>query len=184
MISTVSPGVSAQERTSVAAIVGNLSLDLTSPAHVVELRRVRHSAEMSQETPCFSASIYIDGQDVGMVRNAGTGGADEIVPAKLRDTLELIAASLPEIDCSEFYQDGRVHTMSQSAETMIGGLLDAYLHREELKRLCKTQTLFRVPGQSYLDGEYLALSVRFLPEVKRHLIAEYGDKVEILNESL
>ena len=62
--------------------------------------------------------------------------------------------------------------------------LDDYLHREELKRLCKTQTLFRVPGQSYLDGEYLALSVRFLPEVKRHLIAEYGDKVEILNESL
>ena len=44
---------------------------------VVELKSVKHNAQMSEETHSFSATVYLDGVKVGEVGNRGHGGEDE-----------------------------------------------------------------------------------------------------------
>jgi len=41
----------------------------------VTLRGLRYHPDMTEETPCFSASLYIDGKRRGTVSNNGQGGA-------------------------------------------------------------------------------------------------------------
>lgn len=42
----------------------------------IELRRISHSAALSQETAAFTAEIWINGELAFHARNQGTGGAD------------------------------------------------------------------------------------------------------------
>ncbi len=42
----------------------------------IELRRISHSAALSQETAAFAAEVWIDGELAFHARNQGTGGAD------------------------------------------------------------------------------------------------------------
>lgn len=42
----------------------------------IELRRIHHSAALSQETAAYTAEIWIDGELAFHARNEGTGGAD------------------------------------------------------------------------------------------------------------
>lgn len=40
----------------------------------LELRNVHFSERMSDETNCFSATVYVNGKRVGEVENRGCGG--------------------------------------------------------------------------------------------------------------
>jgi len=44
---------------------------------VVTLKGVKHNERLSEETHCFTASVYLDGVKVGEVGNRGHGGEDE-----------------------------------------------------------------------------------------------------------
>ena len=43
----------------------------------IELKNVKTHEAMSHETTCFSASIYLEGKRIGVVRNKGCGGCNE-----------------------------------------------------------------------------------------------------------
>jgi hypothetical protein len=60
----------------------------------IELRNVKHSAALSEETAHFLAEIWIDGEEAGTARNQGTGGATRILPHHLGERLESYARSL------------------------------------------------------------------------------------------
>lgn len=149
----------------------------------IELKNVKYAAFASEETSCFSATVYIDGVKAGTVSNEGRGGPDRLEPRALFERINAYAATLPPIDVSEFHSDGQ-HTMPQSSETLIGNILNAYLTRKDLMRLCSKKVLFRIPGETYEEGEYRTLKVQFSPAVKAQLVAKYGPSVEILNETL
>lgn len=150
----------------------------------VELKNVRHSEMASEETECFSATVYIDGKKAGTVENDGRGGADLHHPHSLRDRLEEIAATLPDIDVSHFYNDGETHTMKCSAEIMIDDILQDVLRAKRERRLCARQTLFRKPGQAYEKDAWHVLKAKFSPEVKKVLVFRHGEGVHILNEQI
>lgn len=42
----------------------------------VELKSIDLSVRNSEETPCYSAKVYVDGKHVAHVRNNGCGGSD------------------------------------------------------------------------------------------------------------
>lgn len=150
----------------------------------IELKNVKHAAFASEETNCFSATVYVDGVKAGTVSNDGHGGPDRLEPRALAEKINAYAATLPPSDVSDMYDDGQVHTMPQCAETLIGEILNNCLERKELKRLCARKVLFRKPGEIYQKGEYNTLNCRFSPQAKQQLVAKYGEKVEIMNEVL
>lgn len=47
----------------------------------IVLKNVKNHADMSEETNCFSATIYVDGKKVGTVKNDGRGGLPQLLLA-------------------------------------------------------------------------------------------------------
>ena len=46
----------------------------------IELKKIQHYEKLSEETNCFTASLYIDGKCVATVKNNGCGGETYIYP--------------------------------------------------------------------------------------------------------
>lgn len=56
----------------------------------VELKNVKFFPTMSEETPCFQASVYIDGERIGEASNRGYGGMTDVHP----NTAEQVVAKI------------------------------------------------------------------------------------------
>jgi len=152
----------------------------------ITLRKIKIVASMSQETLCYTADICLDGKTVGSAYNQGCGGpddyhfADKAVGASLR----AYAASLPPVDMSKYGTE----PLPMDLELLIGDLLNAHEAAEhekkvaaQRKRWCKTKTVFRLKGDDF--GVYRTINATYSPNVKSHIVAKYGDKVEeIVNE--
>lgn len=153
-----------------------------SPPHGVELRAVKHAGFASQETACFSATVYIAGKKGGIVENQGQGGPNLYTPFSLQEKLGAIAKTQPDL---ELDFGGKKTTMKQDADTFIGELLDDILEARSLKRHCARKTLFRLKSETYARGEWRTVKAKFSPVVKEHLTKKYAaDLAEILNETL
>lgn len=48
----------------------------------MELRKIKHFNELSQETMAFSAQLWVDGKHIADVSNNGEGGPNNVYPAK------------------------------------------------------------------------------------------------------
>ena len=44
----------------------------------LSLRKVKYYAELSEETPCYTAERYMDGKKVATVKNDGCGGSTDV----------------------------------------------------------------------------------------------------------
>jgi hypothetical protein len=47
----------------------------------LELKKISVHAQLSEETPCYTANLFVDGKLFGHVSNHGHGGPDMIYPA-------------------------------------------------------------------------------------------------------
>lgn len=148
----------------------------------IELKNIKFAAFATEETHCFNATVYLDGTRSGTVSNEGHGGPNRYEPFALEKTIDAYAKTLPPIDTSDMYDDGKVHTMESSADILIGNLMNSWLVDRDLKRHCSKKVLFKIPGETYKPGEYNTVKGKFTPEVKAYLVNKYGKDVEILNE--
>jgi hypothetical protein len=115
----------------------------------IELRKVHYSKALSDETPAYSADVYVDGKKRGTAANHGTGGQDDIYPPSLRDELEAYAKTLPPMDSSDepgLYPRDR---MPWSADLVLAQALEDHLVAAELRRQLRTRTLFLRDGVLY-----------------------------------
>jgi hypothetical protein len=88
----------------------------------VELKNIKENRTMSDETPCFSATVYVDGKKVGWVINRGTGGCNSYdLPRTLLDKLEVASAK-------------RVGHDFEAFDAVTYELLDLHNLRREAKR--------------------------------------------------
>lgn len=121
----------------------------------IELKNVKYAAFASQETSCFEATVYIDGQRTGTVANDGHGGSNRYHPYALQKILDGHGATLP-----PHIGDG--FSLSIDADILIGELLNIALAKKELTRLMSKRVLFSRDGKIYQTGvipnlrEYLA----------------------------
>jgi hypothetical protein len=103
----------------------------------IELRKVHYSAALSDETPAYSADIYVDGKRRGNVVNHGHGGQDVIYPPALGEELEAYAKTQPDVDCGEGDPP-----LPCSADLLLVELLEDHLVAAELRRKLRKRTLF------------------------------------------
>ena len=107
----------------------------------IELRNVKHVAALSEETNCFTATIYVDGKKAGEASNRGYGGNTDIHPNDLRERLNAYAKTLPPVE-TDLMNGGERFTYQPDAESIIDGLIDDYLVERELTRTIRSKVLF------------------------------------------
>lgn len=106
----------------------------------IELKSVRYNEKLSDETACFSASIYIDGSNVGEARNTGTGGDTYISPWALAEQLNAYAATLPP---DTYEHNGITHSFPRNAESLIDEAFEQW-HRNKEQRQFATRLTTRL----------------------------------------
>lgn len=115
----------------------------------IELRNIKHAAFASEETHCYTATLYVDGERWGEVGNDGHGGCDHFHPVKgkswgdLKALNEHIAATYPKIT-------GYGMELDENLETVCGGLVNDWLTECDYKRLAARKVLFVKPGEKGL----------------------------------
>jgi hypothetical protein len=110
----------------------------------IELKNVKHAAFASEETACFFAKVYIDGELAGEASNDGHGGANMYHPWALHDRLQAYAATLPprKLDMG----DGNFIEVQPDADSLIARLLDEHLARKQFDRHIRDRIVWRDKG--------------------------------------
>lgn len=138
----------------------------------ITLKGIQYSERMSDETYCFSATVYVDGKRAGTVMNHGTGGPNEYD----FDTaaLDAYCKGLPA-------RKTEYGTFAVELDELVDDVFCDWLHVKELKRMTRGVTAFRLKGDA--PDCYRTIRRPFAPEVRAHVVAKYGDQVEaFLNE--
>ena len=115
----------------------------------LELKNIKHTSWASEETHCYQASLYVDGEAVSIVSNDGRGGADRYYDHpkfkggksawcdKMQEVHEYFK-SLPNTP-SEWSPEG----MEQCLEFWCADQVNDWLSARELKGKLKKQFLFQ-----------------------------------------
>ena len=125
---------------------------------------------MSEETTCYSATLYLDGKRVGYVKNDGRGGCDHIQlignDQKVWEALREAVSEIPD----------RKSTIS---DMMLKPDMDTLMHMmpvygevlKKVKRDCKTKVVFR--DATCTGGEYFAIKAPYTPEIEAKIRERY-----------
>ncbi len=103
--------------------------DMTANNIKIELRKVEYSPRLSQETPAFSAEVYLNGRKAGDVRNDGQGS-----PHYYQGdfgALHAYAAGLPQENVD--LGDGHVISIQPDADLLVSKALDDWLDERDAR---------------------------------------------------
>lgn len=139
----------------------------------VEVKSVKTAGHLSHETVAYSASIYVDGKRIGLVRNDGQGGCN------MYDWFDREAGRRLE----EHAEAQETEHDFEKLDQFINALADEFEERKALKRKCKTHVLFRLKGDE--EGSWRTIRAKFEPRVENHIRTKHGDNLEaIANETI
>ena len=148
----------------------------------ITLKNISHNERLSEETNCFSATIYIDGKKAGEASNHGHGGPTMIHPRELEQKIDAYAKTLPPVEVAGM-------TLEMDAELLIGDLLAAYLTRRDMQKAFRTRLLFTKAGrpeiyEAKLDATTMAKArenpARMLERLKADKILNFLPETEAL----
>ena len=104
----------------------------------IELKNVRISESLSEETTAFTADIFVDGKKAGYARNDGRGGCTDYRPypeqRALFEKAEKFALTLPK-QVSTFM--GKKYEFDSNMERIIDDLIDKILKEKSDKKMQK-----------------------------------------------
>ena len=150
----------------------------------ITLKNVKTYAGLSEETIAFNASVYIDGKKVGDAKNNGQGGSNDVNVFTKDGRWDRALMNKMEAEAKKHTWTYEGETHSHSLDSYIGELVDDFEEQKILKRMCRTQTLYRDPNETYDEGNWHSMKRKYDGEVKAYLLKTYGDKVEIANEGI
>ena len=101
----------------------------------IELKSIKYSAFMSEETNAFEATVYIDGTKAGRASNRGHGDPINIYPYDLQVRLDQYGSTLPMTHYHGL-------DLKQDAESLINDLLSDWLIAQDLKKLLSSRIIF------------------------------------------
>ena len=111
----------------------------------IELKNIKVSTFMSQETHCFEASLYIDGKRIGKVWNEGHGGPDGFTGDELAYS-----------QANEWVKDNHagqtingLHIPTDLEDVCAQRLAD-HLMAKDLRRSMKSRVLFYRPEEKQI----------------------------------
>lgn len=134
---------------------------LTPRKLVVELRKVKYSASLSEETSAFTAELYFDGKKVGYASNHGTGGPNDVDFIDRADGERFAAfiAEQPPVPC----EWGDKTPLKMTEDLFIGELVEDFLEAKEKakaeKRVQKLAAKARLSGCVALVVEFKGFAI-------------------------
>jgi len=143
----------------------------------LELKNIQVNTGMSEETHCYSASVWMDGKRVGEVGNHGHGGCDE--QRIDQATLAKIDAWLTAHPPKGWNEDNAVHgyNIPYDLEMWCGDQINAHLVERDFSRILKTKVLFAHDGKLY----EIPRKKHPLQAIVDHIKKKYGGNTQILN---
>ena len=105
----------------------------------IELKNVKHIEHMSEETNCFTASIYIDGKRAGEVSNRGQGASHDYHPRELYQTLDTHAQTL---QSQAWTLNNEPVEIKPCPDSIIDEIMTNHLVGKDLKRAMSKRILF------------------------------------------
>lgn len=117
----------------------------------LQLKNIQYAAFASQETHCYSATLYLDGKPVAIVWNEGNGGCDSVRPVNEKsvgvfaDAIKKITAyfeSQPEKDTGLENGDGTPFMSKDNIESWCTRQVNHWLAVKELKKATKGHIVF------------------------------------------
>lgn len=108
----------------------------------IEVRNLKHMASLSEETHCYTATIYIDGQKAFEASNHGHGGPDMYHPVKgytgptEQQVDEWLKVNKP--------LTGQYADLDNSLEIEVGEQINAILGKRVLDRMLRTKLVVLV----------------------------------------
>ena len=144
----------------------------------IELKKLKTHEDMSDETLCFSAEVWVDGRAIAYANNQGTGGENNyhVIP-DMKPAWDKVLDHVKAQPAHEY----QGITLPYSIDQLIDELIAKQEERKQLKRWCKTQTVFRLKGDQ--PGSWRTVKSIFTPAVKEYMVKKYGNTIEtIANE--
>jgi hypothetical protein len=176
----------------------------------VQLKNVKVSHHMSEETTAFTATLYINGKRAAYVKNTGQGGDNwprfidrnvetafhamckALPPQQLPDTTSVNAEGLTiccdalttfhdETECCKVCWKELMAPYPMTYDSFIGDLLDEWMQADDWKKACRKGLVFRL--QSHLPRQYAITKGKYAPDLAEYIRTQYGeDLIEIVNE--
>jgi len=106
------------------------------------LKNVKYFASMSEETHCFTATIYVDGKRLSTVKNGGFGGCDDYSDWKAVEKINVILNK--EMIKTEYGE------LENNLELVVGDLLNDWIRIREAKKYKKRLGYINEAGEMML----------------------------------
>lgn len=144
--------------------------------HKIELKKIKYSKSLSEETNAYTAQIWVDGKHFCDVSNHGYGGGDEHHPIngkhgtfveELQRLNAEIKATYPAKDTGMMLK-GKPFIMEQDLESVCNDLLAEHLITKDLQRLLKRTVAFFDPTTKQVRS----YTGKHEGEARTHLITE------------
>ena len=140
----------------------------------VELKNLKINKRLSEETTCFSATLYVEGKKVAEVTNRGCGGNNDyhVIDKQLFDKFKEFLKTLPDVET----------VWSPTPIKMDVDLyVDFLMNKMEVEKLCKKGLVFRLVGDE--QGVYRTLTGPISDEGRQWLRNKFGEQLaEIVND--
>ena len=138
----------------------------------VVLKNVKYFEQMSHETLCFQASLYLDGKRIAIVENSGQGESNKysVFDRDLFKVAEDFAKS------SDKYGD------SEHLDSLVFELFEDFQKNKQMKSWCKNKTVFRLKGDK--KDEWRIIKIKFTSVIEEKMKERYPDLEEIANLSI
>lgn len=150
----------------------------------IELKKIKIIKSMSQETTCFTADLWIDGEKAAYVSNRGTGGANfyHFFDKNLQGSFFAYCKSLNPLQTDE-YKHLFPNGLPMDADLLVGELLEKHQQIQWFKRQTKNKTLVKLC--THKRGDWMIYNVSFTPEVGQKIRQKHGNElVLIANEDI
>jgi hypothetical protein len=125
-----------------------MTITLTKAPHIA-LQNIKRVAHFSEETHCYTAVLYVDGERWGTVSNRGHGGPDDFHGEGGRGyaDIETLNTLIAETFKPYVYgEEGRNQiTLEQNLEMVCGDLVNQWLRDKDFARAMKAKVLFTKP---------------------------------------
>lgn len=143
----------------------------------IELKNVKISQDLSEETTAYTATVYVNGQRAFTASNHGQGGSDNYWPVDAEGKALLLEAeawaeALPAMEIPAGEPMGPC-TLPMNLDLYISQLLEEWDLNEQIKRWSRKETVFRRPDTK--PGAYLTVKAPYSPAVHAYIMKKYPD---------
>jgi hypothetical protein len=120
-----------------------MTITLTKAPHIA-LSNIKRVAHFSEETHCYTAVLYVDGERWGTVSNRGHGGPDDFHGEGGRGYADIETLNTLIGETYKPYEAYGI-TLEQNLEMVCGDLVNQWLRDKEFTRAMKAKVLFTKP---------------------------------------